>query len=574
LNADFNTNKNNSINELVFQNLVEITDYLLIFQAQNIDNLGRLFPKLSIIRGDKLFKNYALIIFLTNSLLQVNLNSLTSIQKGSILLSRLYHTCYINTVDWNHLLKQKSSIKPTIALVNNDCYTQSCKTACKNQIAEANQNCWNEKDCQLKCSNECKNGCNLNNISQCCTNSLCLNCYNDSTCLACSKYRDLKTGTCLNQCPLNTVVYEEHSCLKIEDCSLDSTSLIKNYHIFNQSYCVRECPNGYEPELVEIYLNNSLKKSVNVSRCNRCMDNICKKDCLQSFILKQNTDLILIKNCYRVKSLHIELRSNITQQSLTDSLQYLEEIQDFLVIVRNKNLNSLNFFKSLRLIRGHNLYEKKFSLFVHTNEILRELWEFDKTNFKINNGTVKFFENPELCYQDIEYFLNACNLNFSDSEISFNFNGYRRLTCSNQTIDLTFELMPKSIIVNWNVTISDLRRLKGYILSYTEVPDGLYIDQNDIDFMHSYKTTTTDSYYEWNYLYIQYDESIDIDRNVKTTIEVEPFTRYAIFVKADLTIDSHLSNVGHYSSFALDRVISQINYVYSMQARKLHNYFY
>ena len=75
-------------------------------------------------------------------------------------------------------------------------------------------------------------------------------------------------------------------------------------------------------------------------------------------------------------------------------------------------------------------------------------------------------------------------------------------------------------------------------------------------------------------MYIQYDESIDIDRNVKTTIEVEPFTRYAIFVKADLTIDSHLSNLGHYSSFALDRVISQINYVYSMQARKLHNYFY
>jgi hypothetical protein len=264
------------------------------------------------------------------------------------------------------------------------------------------------------------------------------------------------------------------------------------------------------------------------------------------------------------------MRSNVTQQALTESLQYLEEIDEYLVIVRNKHLNSLSFFKNLRTINGRNLYERKFSLFVHTNEKLRELWYYEQNKLKINNGTVKFFENPELCYQDIESFLSLCKLNFSDNEISYNFNGYRRLTCSNQTIDLKFDLGAKNIIVSWNVSISDLRRLKGYILSYTEVPNDYLIDQNDIDFMHSFKMSSNsyDSLFEWNYLYLQYDESIDSNKLVKMNIEVEPFTRYAVYVKADLTIDSHLSNIERYSSFALDKIISQINYVYSLPARK------
>ncbi len=578
LNAKFeiesnnNSSLRNASNDLVFHNLVEITDYLLIFQAQNLDNLARLFPKLSIIRGDKLFKNYALIIFLTNSLLQVNLNSLVSIEKGSILLSRLYHACYINTIDWNYLIKQRVHLKPTIGLINNECYTQSCKSACKShQITtnnNENQNCWSEKDCQLKCSTECKFGCNMSNTTQCCTNDLCSNCYNDSSCVSCSNYRDVKSGSCVKNCSLDTLIYEQHSCVRIEDCSLDSNSLIKQYHILNETYCVRECPNGYESKLVEIKSNNSSKSAFNVSKCIRCIGNVCKRECLYSFNLKQQSDLNQIKNCFRVKSLQIEFRSNITQQSLLESLQYLEIIEDFLIIVRNKHLNSLNFLQNLRLINGRNLYEKKFALFVHTNEILRELWNYEKTEFRILNGSVEFFENPKFCYQDIEHFLAACKLNFTDSEISFNFNGYRRLTCSNQKIELKFEFMPSSIVVSWNVIISDLRRLKGFILSYTEVPDGYFIDQNDIDFMYSYKSTSAvDSLYEWNYLYVHYDESIDLSRSVRIGIDVEPFTRYAIYVKADLTIDSHLSNMGHYSSFALDRVISEINYVYSLTAR-------
>lgn len=480
LNAHFNIHpaNNQSDSSIFFPNLVEITDYLLIFQAQNIQSLDRLFPKLSIIRGDNLFKNYALVTFLTNSLLQLNLKSLVSIQKGSVLFSRLYHTCYVNTIDWTYLLKDNT--KPTMALVKNDCFTQTCQNACKSN-STGTLNCWNDNTCQLKCSKDCPNSCNLDNTAECCSNSLCLNCRNDSTCVACAYVRDLSTGECMKECPVDTLEYNSHSCIRVKDCSnVNTRSLIKSHHILNGQKCVRECPDGYKA---------TLSTERNASVCVQCPSGVCKRDCIDhSFSLRTFEDLKLIKNCFRVKSLTIELRYNVTQLALKSSLKHLEEIEETLVIVRNRHLISLDFLAKLRVINGKRLYEKKFALFVHTNEVLRELWQPSKM-FTIRLGAVKFFENPELCYNDIEHLLRQTQTNRSDSEVSFNFNGYRRLTCSNQTIDLEVKLASASIEVTWNVSITDLRRLKGFILSYSEVPDGFTIDRNDVDFMHSFKTS-------------------------------------------------------------------------------------
>lgn len=216
------------------------------------------------------------------------------------------------------------------------------------------------------------------------------------------------------------------------------------------------------------------------------------------------------------------------------------------------------------------LYEKKFALFVHTNSVLREL--FNNVLFEVKQGTVKFFENPELCYSDIETFLqDAGSTTIKDSEVSFNFNGYRRFTCSNQTIDLEIKLISRQIQISWNVTISDLRRLKGFIVSYAEIPDSFTINQNDIDFMQSYRSISSDlnSFIEWSYLYAEYNEDVKSKR-FTVRINAEPFTRYAIYVKADLTHDSRWeTNRGLFrSSIGFDKVISTIQYVYSLPARK------
>jgi insulin receptor len=46
-----------------FPDLVEITDFLLLFRINGLKTLQKLFPNLAVIRGNSLFQNYALVIY-------------------------------------------------------------------------------------------------------------------------------------------------------------------------------------------------------------------------------------------------------------------------------------------------------------------------------------------------------------------------------------------------------------------------------------------------------------------------------------------------------------------------------
>ena len=141
------------------------------------------------------------------------------------------------------------------------------------------------------------------------------------------------------------LAYENHSCINHADCSRNKNSLIKSYHVLNDSLCVRECPIGYLA---------TLNAQTNISVCIQCKDNVCKKDCsAHSFTIKSLFDLTAIKNCFKVKHLHIEFNNfNITHDALNENLQYLEEIDGYLVVVRNRYLKTMSFLKNLRLIKG------------------------------------------------------------------------------------------------------------------------------------------------------------------------------------------------------------------------------
>lgn len=49
--------------DFTFPDLVEITDYLLLYRVQGLKSLGHLFPNLQVIRGNNLLNNYALAIY-------------------------------------------------------------------------------------------------------------------------------------------------------------------------------------------------------------------------------------------------------------------------------------------------------------------------------------------------------------------------------------------------------------------------------------------------------------------------------------------------------------------------------
>lgn len=55
-----------------FPELTEIKEYLLVYRVYGLTTLASLFPNLSVIRGDVLFHNFALILFDNANLTEVS----------------------------------------------------------------------------------------------------------------------------------------------------------------------------------------------------------------------------------------------------------------------------------------------------------------------------------------------------------------------------------------------------------------------------------------------------------------------------------------------------------------------
>jgi hypothetical protein len=49
--------------KFTFPELHEITDYLLVYRVAGLTSLGRLFPNLTVVRGNSLFVDYALAVY-------------------------------------------------------------------------------------------------------------------------------------------------------------------------------------------------------------------------------------------------------------------------------------------------------------------------------------------------------------------------------------------------------------------------------------------------------------------------------------------------------------------------------
>lgn len=80
-----------------FPELIEITQYLVVYRAQGMVSLGKLFPNLSIIRGTRLLANAALSFLENSRLEEIGLRNLTSILEGSVVAYKnpsKYHTLH------------------------------------------------------------------------------------------------------------------------------------------------------------------------------------------------------------------------------------------------------------------------------------------------------------------------------------------------------------------------------------------------------------------------------------------------------------------------------------------------
>lgn len=90
---------------LTFPLLTEVTEYVLFFRVFGLTSLGHLFPNLSVIRGQKLFHNYALVIYEANDLSEISLVNLTTIVKGAVRIERNSNLCFADSINWDLITK-------------------------------------------------------------------------------------------------------------------------------------------------------------------------------------------------------------------------------------------------------------------------------------------------------------------------------------------------------------------------------------------------------------------------------------------------------------------------------------
>lgn len=164
------------------------------------------------------------------------------------------------------------------------------------------------------------------------------------------------------------------------------------------------------------------------------------------------------------------------------------------------------------------------------------------------------------------------------------------MSCSNRTLEVTTWVEKGRIGVAWEVEISDLRRLKGFHIGYCEVTSDDDFEkrlENEEDVSSSVRPNEDDDSQGddsddadddlWTYVYVPYSQEASLHStsvlksSLKTRmhglVNVRPFRRYALFVKADLMLDNNWANRS--SLFEYDKVISRIVRVTSLPARKL-----
>lgn len=300
----------------------------------------------------------------------------------------------------------------------------------------------------------------------------------------------------------------EHEC---------RTLMNSTWFIF-QRRCVKECPDKFQ--------STSPEKGY----CEPCQGR-CRKVC-EGRLVDSIGSAEALHGCTHINgSLTIrDSRDNNIAEELEKSLESIEEIEGYLKIARSFSLQSLNFLKGLRVIRGAVLENKNYSLVVLENENLYKLWDFDdKFNLTILNGSLSFHFNPQLCPKEIEKLAEKIgfrkDVDYTSNDVSELSNGDRS-NCTNAFFNMsTVNVTSSNVTVYWEDlrdTLND--SLVGYFLYWIKE------EEQTFNVVSGNAKDTRDEVCEgtsWNSIFTTKSEAL--------ITNLTPDTRYAYYVKTYLT---------------------------------------
>ncbi|KAK2835511.1 hypothetical protein Q5P01_015995 [Channa striata] len=365
---------------LSYPKLRVVTDYVLLFRVYGLESLSNLFPNLTVIRGNNLFFNYALVIYEMLQFKEVGLHSLMNITRGAVRIEKNPDLCYLATLDWSKIL---DSVEDNFIVANKnerECGdvcpgTAQGQTICPQNILNGHfrGRCWSQNHCQRMCLDNCKHGaCSLQ--GQCCHDQCLGGCSepgNASSCVAC---RNLQHGnTCVEMCPPGYYVFRGWRCVSFSFCqdlhnqckqtkklNQDRESSCYEYVIHNGA-CIPECPSGYTT------VNST------TLTCSPCAG-LCPKLCGGNKIIDSVTSAQALRGCTVLHgNMIIKIRGgNNIAAELEASLGQIEEITGYLTIRRAYALVSLSFLRKLHIIRGEQLEADMYAFYALDNQNLME----------------------------------------------------------------------------------------------------------------------------------------------------------------------------------------------------------
>lgn len=147
--------KSEDFRGLSFPKLKVVTDYVLLFRVYGLESLNSLFPNLTVIRGNNLFFNYALVLYEMLQLKEIGLHNLMNITRGAVRIEKNPDLCYLATLDWSKIL---DSVEDNFIMANKN--DRECGDVCprtaqgENRCLQSTINghfrrrCWSQNHCQ------------------------------------------------------------------------------------------------------------------------------------------------------------------------------------------------------------------------------------------------------------------------------------------------------------------------------------------------------------------------------------------------------------------------------------------
>ncbi|KAG8185562.1 hypothetical protein JTE90_017566 [Oedothorax gibbosus] len=513
---------------MTFPKLKEITGYLLLYRVQGLPSLSKLFPNLTVIRGDVLFHNYALVIYELRAILDVGLISLTTILRGSVRIEKNPHLCYVDTIDWDiiasagrggHFIKDNKNY----AQCPNTCPDSDCPKSSNSKSHTHQKLCWNSQVCQKVCSTNCVySNLTCSTKDSCCHQECLGGCIGhlSKECIACRHV--VYNGTCVNNCPPGTYKYLDRRCIEANKCKKIKNKLSitrESQEIYWKPIkreCLPHCPVGYA------------ENKQNKHECRPCQGQ-CPKIC-DGAVVDSVGSAQKLKGCTQIYgSLEIQIQGgdNIIKE-LEASLSSIQEIRGYLKIARSFPLVSLNFLRDLKIVHGEQLDKKEYALLVLDNQNLQELWNWEsrKTKLHIYGGKVFFHFNSKLCPNKIKELQKYADVReWDERDVSPSSNG-DRVACNVVDMNITVWGVKANVVglswKNFRKTHSDMdfRSLLGYVIYYREAPE------RNVTIFDGRDACGAD---EWK---VDDVDATDEDDVVMTLIpHLKPFTTYAAYMR-------------------------------------------